>query len=566
MLLVFACLSGTLLSAQNLSDPIADSLQAEINRHLDKGSLDSALMINAEMIRYMERIGDDYNFVRHHVNRAEVIRMMGGLAEAQRILEDVEDLNQSLPLSTVRSTFYNRKAAILHESKQFDKALIAVKESQRIDSIQNYKWRLFSNLIIEGAIYRDQKQFEKAFKTMQKVKVLALEVKDSTELASAYYNLTILAYRLDDQKAVIHNGRQFMRYATSVNRNVSYGDMLHFVARAYEQLGQYDSAFFFGDSAYGIRMQHMQIMLKENNRKAEIMNDLEKERLQNERLSIERDQNRLQIFVLFLAVAIAVLLIYFANRQRVQYKKLNEQQEQYNRELEESLDFKNKLISIVAHDIRNPLASLRGLIGVYNQGLVEEGEIKPMMKGLEASVVNVDLLLENLLNWVRTQSESLEPQIEEIDLVQLAKNAEEEGQAQISAKAIQLEFENLTERIPLKSDPNYISFALRNVLSNAIKYSEKEGRIILRFQRKEEGYCLEVQDFGKGMNSETLAKLRAKLNTRSILGTGKERGTGLGLSMSASFLSLIGGRLEFESELGEGTVVRLCIPHSFENQ
>lgn len=545
-------------------DPIADSLKDLQQKYLNAEKVDSGLAYNAELIRYYQSIGNDYEFVRENVNRAEVLRAIGGYQEALSTLTKIEDLNNSLPLSTVRSSFYNRKAAILHESRQHEAALEAVLESERIDSIKGYKWRTLSNLILKGALYRDMKQLEKARGVLEKVYQTCKEAGDSNEWSSAAYNLNVLIFRLKDYPASIHYGRRFLDITPHRETKITYGDVIHNIAKAYRRLGNNDSAYYFLDSVYGVRMRHMQRIIDDNVDKYEVVNQLEKERLENNILQSEKEQSRLQLLLLALAVIVAVLLIYFANKQRVQYKRSHQQQEAYNRELETSLSFKNKLISIVAHDIRNPIASLKGLIHVYNEGLVDEQDLKQMMRGLEASVGNVDLLLENLLNWVRSLSGELEPHVEALNMAEIIHTSINEAQAQLRDKGISVNLDHLQADDTLHTDGNYLAFVLRNVLSNAIKYSETNSIIYISCHHRNDYDCIAIKDTGKGMNAETLKQLQESSLMRSDKGTGNEKGTGLGLGLSREFLDKIGGLLEIESTLGEGTTVTVCLPKKTE--
>lgn len=554
---------GPSLAAQTEPvDAYADSLKNAQAYYWNNDKIDSGFVANAALIRYFKKIGNDYEYVRESVNRAEVLRAIGGYTEAINTIREVEPICKTLPLSTVKSSFYNRKGAILHEMRQHEAALAAIKESQRIDSIKGFKWRIISNLLLEGALYRDMNDLEKAEKVLAKTFVASKDLADSSDWASAAYNLTVLNFRLGNYERSIRYGRRYIDITPFKEQKITYGDVFHLVSRAYEELGNIDSAHFYLDSVYGIRMRHMQRIIDDNSSKYEVVNQLEKERLENDILQAEREQSRLQLIILALAVLVAIVLIYFANRQRNQYKRANAQQEEYSKELENSLIFKNKLISIVAHDIRNPIASLKGLIHVYNEGLVEEKDLEQMMRGLEASVGNVDLLLENLLNFVRSQSGELDPHIERLNVAEVVHVAISEAQAQLQDKGISVNLDKLNAQDTISTDGNYLAFVLRNVLSNAIKFSEPNSSIEISCHHEEDFDCIDIQDFGKGMNAETLKQIRENSAIRSNLGTGNEKGTGLGIGLSQEFLHKINGKLKIESSLGEGTTVSICLPKS----
>lgn len=540
---------------------IIDSLRTRQNYLLGAREIDSALVINSRLIKYHRSQGDNYEMVRQHVNRAEMLRIIGGYREALNTLNEVEELNKELPYSTVRSSYHNRKAAILHQYKKPYLALAEVSESQRIDSIKGFRWRTFSNINLKGALYRDLHQYEKAREVLKAGYDLARDARDSAEWASAAFNLTLLSSRLKDFHRVIYYGRSHLLITPDPENRRNYGDILHQISEAYAALKRWDSAFFYSDSAFGFRMRAMQEIIDDNVNKYELVNDLEQERLENSVLQTEKERTSLQLLILVLAVIVAMLLIYFSNRQRIIYKRSSKQEKAFNEELRRSLEFKNKLISIVAHDIRNPIASLKGLIHIYNEGLVEEKDLNEMMGGLEATVANVDLLLENLLNWVRSQGHLLKPHLEETRVALLFDNAILEAQAQTKAKRIKIEVNQVDKSdLVLNTDRNFVAFALRNIVSNAIKFSAEDSRIELSCHADAKHAWITVKDFGRGMNAETLKNLNESKTVRPSAGTDKERGTGLGIGLSKEFIAKLDGHLKIESEMGEGTTVQLVLP------
>lgn len=552
---------GPLLLAQN--DRIADpnsgiqGLKDNLNRLLNENKIDSALFYMNQLIAHYQSTGDTEEEVRAAVHKGEVLRYITALDEALDLMEKYAAQAESLENSTVKSTYYNRLAAILFEAGDKSEALKAVKKSQEIDSIKGYTWRIYSNWNIEGAIYRDQEQYQKALNVLENSARYAQSQKDTNEYLTALYNLSRHHYRVKNYAEAIATADKYLQDYPYQNHLRMPADVVEIRAYSAQAMEDFQQAFQWLDTAYNWRLKDMQQVIESRVKAMRITEDLEKARLESQALRSEQKAYKFQTIALATTLMMAILVgitLYLNSKRR------HARQEEENRKMKESLEFKNQLISIVAHDIRNPVASLRGMLQLYAEGLVKTNELTDWMDGLETSVANVDLLLENLLNWVKIQSGSINPKVEKMELLALIQNTKTELKAQMDLKKIDFIGHELPEApFWIEGDPNILAFCLRNVLSNAIKFSEDQSKIELSVKEANDTIQIAVKDYGIGMTSDQIEKLYQK-DVAGKEGTKNEKGTGMGLSLCMEFLEALNGHLAISSEIGKGSTFTLVFP------
>lgn len=231
-------------------------------------------------------------------------------------------------------------------------------------------------------------------------------------------------------------------------------------------------------------------------------------------------------------------------------------------ELKEANQAKDKLFSIIAHDLKSPFHSLMGLSEILldevSQGSFEN--VTNYVSIFNKSVNRTYDLIVNLLQWARLQSEKITPNYKSFNLNELvAKNLET---ANISAvpKNIQLLFEAKDDYTAF-SDEEIISTVLRNLLSNAIKYTYSGGQITVTIQAETNCYLISVTDTGTGIEKGKIDKIFS-IEEVSVPGTNNEKGTGLGLTICKEFISKIGGNIWVESTYGVGSTFTFSIPNT----
>ncbi len=237
--------------------------------------------------------------------------------------------------------------------------------------------------------------------------------------------------------------------------------------------------------------------------------------------------------------------------QNTQIIKQNELLEQVNNE-------KNKLFSIVSHDLKTPLDSIHGYLEILaKSGLSadEKSEIEGEL--LEQTKYTSDLLM-NLLSWAKAQMQGITVNRTHIDLKQMIVSTTTHKLSSAARKGIKIT-NSIREPIEVVADNDMLSIVLRNLLNNAIKFTKPGGEIVIRAIKNVGEAVISVSDTGIGIPLEKQHDIFS-LHTQSTYGTNNEKGIGLGLRMCKEFMDYQHGRIWFESVPGKGSVFYISLP------
>jgi PAS domain S-box-containing protein len=263
-----------------------------------------------------------------------------------------------------------------------------------------------------------------------------------------------------------------------------------------------------------------------------------------------------------LAYGISFLRLAESERAAIKAIKENEMK------LKELIVTKDKFFNIVAHDLKNPFTSLLGASELLydNISQMTTENIRNLALILNDSAKGGYAILQNLLDWSRSQTGLIKFNPENINLKEIINENISNLQLQVTNKDINLRSE-LTEDLLICADQNMINTILRNLLSNAVKYTSKNGTITVSVSQSTEEVMVSVKDSGIGMTKEDMDNLFRLENSMSLPGTEKEKGTGLGLKLCKEFTEMMGGRIWVSSELGQGSEFKFTFPfNSFKNQ
>ncbi len=244
-------------------------------------------------------------------------------------------------------------------------------------------------------------------------------------------------------------------------------------------------------------------------------------------------------------------------------KDLTQSLQQSNKELVELNATKDRLFSIVAHDLRGPFLPLLGNAQLMTMMIDPESqtELKTMADTVHRSAKRLHNLLETLLQWSQMERGQMEYQPDSIDLHRVVGKIVQLFTENATDKNITLQ-STITKDVFVYTDKNMLEMVIRNLTSNALKFTPQGGQIIISVapdSTDAEIAEISVADTGVGISPENLDKL-LKLNTHhSTKGTSNESGTGLGLMLCREMVEKNGGRIWIESELGQGTVVKFTV-------
>lgn len=222
-----------------------------------------------------------------------------------------------------------------------------------------------------------------------------------------------------------------------------------------------------------------------------------------------------------------------------------------------------KLLAIIGHDIKIPMSSIIGFLSLLKEGSHTWGrnKIKENINKALLSATRTYSILDNLLQWALAENISNSFQPELIDFGEILNEETENIQLFTSQKQININSLVLSNE-KVFADKNMVKSILRNLLTNAIKYSHKHGNIDVSTKKNNGFFEISIKDFGVGMKNEMANTLFSTGNHVSIKGTGNESGSGFGLLLCKEFIDIHKGKIWIISKLGEGSEFKFTLPVS----
>jgi signal transduction histidine kinase len=398
---------------------------------------------------------------------------------------------------------------------------------------------IYTNL---GKAYLKKRNFTEAYNAFQKSLDLSEEVNSLPDLRENYQYLAAYYETQKDYRNALHF---FRLYASTKDSIISQEALIRI--KEMESISQ-----------AGTLQQEIELLRKDNE-----ISSLEANRL----------KNTIILLAAFALMIILVFVIYYQkNRLKRETARLfeekNKQLEKANlklqhseKHLKELNSTKDKFFSIIGHDLRNPLNALLGfseLISGNSRDYTSE-EIQRYSKIINEAAKNIHLLIENLLEWSRSQSGNIDYNPETTDLMTMVLESVKVFEIHADKKGISLVSE-IQEETNVYADRNLLSAILRNLINNAVKFTPSGGQVRIYSQQKEREITISVEDNGIGMSEEQLDNLFRLENNVTMPGTSEEKGTGLGLILCKEFVDMHNGTIRATSQPKVGTTFSFTLP------
>lgn len=358
-------------------------------------------------------------------------------------------------------------------------------------------------------------------------------------------------------------GEQAAKKAKDIGALRTYIEILELIAKVHASSKNFEDAYYTQRAVkiYADSMMNDQIVKSLSDfqykydieQKEHLIKLLEKEKLyegeKNKKLSIA-----FTLSIFLLGLVSSTLYVVYANRRKERHIRALIQEQ--NQSLDEHNQFKNRIFSIIAHDLRSPVASTITMFDLLNKQLFSSKEFAEIQLEIGNQIKQMALLLDNLLSWSKKQMKGkLEIHPSTIIPFNIAQQNIELLQPIYHKKQLTIKNELAIENT-LFIDPDQLDIIIRNLLSNAMKFSSIGGEILLTDNQTQDYYELSIRDNGIGMDQETLDNL---FTTKTIVkrGTKGEKGTGIGLSIVKEFIEVNNGTISVFSQPSEGTLFKL---------
>ncbi len=495
------------------------------------------------------RIDKDMSTILNEIGN--LYSVSGDLDKGLEFQTKALEIRQAERDSALLGYSYNDLANTYLLKNDFKKALWFFRQSLEIHKLLNNQWGAFYSYLNIAQAYNGLKQYNQQKKALDHALLIARQLNLITLYQDYYDNCVVLYESLGDYENVYNNFRQYITYRDSLNKEITSRQIAII------------------NASYDAEKKDREIARRES---------------ENQKLKLILI---ISVLALISSAVVTILLIRSSIIKRNANRLLEEKNKEITRINEELLKYsgeilernteiqnqrdeylklnatKDKFFSIIAHDLKNPLS---GLIGLTDILLTEKDslsaiELKDIYGSLNESVKVTYSLLENLLLWSRSQTGTLKIDRSEIDLKLLCTEIIKLSSNAARAKEIDLSDQTQTG-IKVFADYNMMHTILRNILNNAVKFTEKGGKVIVSSKKDNGVAIISVEDTGIGMTSSDLEKLfRIDVNTISI-GRSSEKGSGLGLILCKEFIEMNGGSIHVESILEKGSIFTLKIPVS----
>jgi two-component system, sensor histidine kinase and response regulator len=293
--------------------------------------------------------------------------------------------------------------------------------------------------------------------------------------------------------------------------------------------------------------------------------------------SIKQQQLINMIFLTIIIGMVTISIVYY--RQKRKQQQVNLKLEEKNHEvLQQKTDLddqaqklndlnvlKDRLISVLAHDLRAPLSTLRGLFSLLQDESITHQQLLDMIPGVLKKLEYTSDFLDTLLFWINSQMENFESSAKSFYIKDIVAYEAESYHEQAALKGITL-IDSVPDNMLASADPNSIRIVIRNLITNAIKFSKENDTIeINAIQQEDNSHLITVTDTGIGMSDEQLNKLfKGKVNSKT--GTNNESGTGMGMLFCKDLVEKCSGKIWVTSEPGQGTKFFFTIPVAMTNE
>lgn len=464
---------------------------------------------------------------------------------------------------------YNNLASIYWNDKQIDSALkyynMAFEVSKEINDLVGLL-HSYNNL---GVVYLGKGENYLALEYFYRSLEISTDLRNRTGEAQTLNNLGQVFISLGKYNTAASNIEEALSIAQELNAKAIIADSYFYLSKLYENTKNYELALDYSkkfnvtkDSIYNV----------EQNRRIQKLHEEYVLQKKDNQIKILQKDRQLARVITFASIALGILLIFIAILLFAKYsakrksnkllKNLNSQLNDSNTQLQSINATKDKIFTIIAHDLKNPLSGFKNITSVlvdyYND--MDENEIKESLVTIKDASNNLMLLLENLLTWAKLQKNEIENLPEKFAINYLVKKYIDHFRPKAEEKNLDLIYNN-GEEVFAFGDPNQLSIVVKNLISNAIKYSNSEGKIVVDLQNIDSNARFTIRDEGIGIEKRMLENIfKIGHGKESRFGTKGERGTGIGLILSKSFVEMNEGTIWIESEEGKGTTVSFNIP------
>lgn len=501
------------------------------------------------------------------------------------LLEAIDQFKKALSSSEKLSSLngiavLNTKIGLLYtELKNYESSLSFFSKSLEIARKMGRKQDIVSSLLNVANSYNELERYNESIPFLNEAETIAKDLTDTKLLRNCYSLMTRVYDKLGDRE----RSTQYFNLFASISKNIQQQEMAKkeseakmMVEQANSKVLEVETVKQATEQELAQKKQELQVN-KENLSKVEQLTkeqqmQIDLKNKENALMQAELEQQRIMrnIYIGIILVGLIITSLIYFGYQKIKKQnillstkniEISRQKDEIEKQAEELRDLnalKDKLFSIISHDLRSPLASLISMLNMSKEGHFTADEQQSILSELSKNVEYNTELLENLLKWASSQMKGsvIRPIVFDIKDVVTSKVQLYEKAARL--KGIEI-IDNTIKETNVFADKDMIEIVVRNLITNAIKFSKSGDLITITSSSKNGTVCVCVADNGKGIPKEEIGKLFGK-QVFSTRGTQNEKGTGLGLILCKDFIHKNEGDIWVESQENVGSKFYFILP------
>jgi len=525
------------------------------------GRFEEALQYYFKALETYERIGNKKKMGGTLKNIGNIYRVMKNYPKASGFLQQALKLQYTAGDSAGIAKVLNDMAIVYMDQDSYQKALeyfdkiIRVYDRYISEEVRSY---VLNNIALSQA---NIKHYPQALSGYQSSLALMTKLNDQYGIALVLGNLGDLYYHMHDFPRALDYHLRNLDLVRRIHSNELLKDTYDYLAKTYQALGNYPKAY-----EYNQKLLHLKdtIYQEQSARSlAEMEARYQNEKKQKEILLLQQNNNLVRIqllnqrlikYILLAGIGIIFIVAAFLYREYRNKQTRNKELAYINDKLGEANNAKTKLISIISHDLRSPVSSLFSFLELkrQNPALLEKEDQERLDKELTVAADHLLEAMEDLLIWSKSQMDHFSLSTESIQVDQLLDDIARLHRPFADERQVTLKKED-SAGILLDTDPNFVRVILRNLVSNAIKFTPPGGTITLSGSGTDDKVFLRVKDTGAGISKADLANIFEWNSIRSD-------SSGLGLRLAREFAEKLNGNISVVSAPGEGSEFTVTLP------
>ncbi|WP_394972283.1 ATP-binding protein [uncultured Croceitalea sp.] len=531
------------------------------------GDYSKALSGYLEGIDLATEIDDKSSLSILNENIANLYSSQKDYKQALEFYEKVIEINELISDEIYSAETFSNIALTYSETKKFDYAMFNVNKSiSTFEKHQILDWLAFA-YEVKGRIYLDQEKYKWALYWYEQSSLIHDKIDDERGKIGMLNGISQTYYGLEKDSLAMSYAEKGYNVAKNINSLEGQKDCSNTLYKICKRNDDFTNALFYHE----LNKKLSDSLARDDNKKSlsllKTKLDYEK---QKERLIEENDKalakQRIIIYSSLTMLLILAGIIFIVVRSQKIQKRLNRKLnhktvliQKREIELSDINKTKNKLFSIIGHDLRGPIGALQELLRLFSNGDIKKNELDSFIPKLKADVDNVFFTLNNLLSWGQSQmnGSSTKPKNFAIkNLVDTNIKLLSEMAANKSIKII-----NHIEDTPIAwADQNQIDIVIRNLISNALKFTTENGLITISVAENSDSWKIKIKDTGVGMTQDVQDKIFGNHTNITTYGTNNEKGTGLGLSLCKEMVEKNNGKIWVNSKVNKGSSFYFTIP------